>query len=247
MSLTDSSIFRTIRGAMVKASVAYARKNTVLYNLTKLDEVPRISEGVDLESLKALRSVPMPGEQEVVWAIQNGDMPESRQVLPNWVSQPIAVRLMKWTNENESWKRKIAERPDQRLTAAMQRRFDSWSDQREARFFFSLKKETHVTHVSDPADLKKMRKEIFMLALEFHEDPAQLKLKTSSGETRRLLALRGQPTTDPTPPPDFLKAGVPEDELEASLLRNPTEDVEGENQEATVADKPCGHGSCHQI
>lgn len=54
---------------------------------------------MDLDALESLRLEPLPGEQQVHWAIQDGNNTETRVLLPSWVATPILTRLAKVLSE----------------------------------------------------------------------------------------------------------------------------------------------------
>lgn len=202
-------------GQEIKAACAYGRQNTALYELTKLSSVPAISDGVNLEALRSLRNLPMEGEQQLMWAVQDGGFAATRQILPEWIAHPIALKLFKWTHERHSWDQKREQRHDGLLTPAMQKKYDEWKSQTsEFRFLFSIKKESQVTHVSDPRELRRNRQDIFLVSVLPHEDVAQMKLRANDGEERRLVALRGKPIASSSPTPEFLRKPLSEEEAE---------------------------------
>lgn len=204
-----------IAGEEIKARVAYSRKDSALYELTKLTAVPTISEGVDLHALKTLRTLPMEGERQIMWAVQDGPAASTRQVLPEWISEPIALKLIRWTHESRAWDKKIEQREGRRLTPAMQTRYDEWNEQTsEFRFLFNLQKECHITHIRDPTEVKRNRNHMFMVSVLPDADPTKLRLKTSDGQERRLVALRGQPVVGVAPTPEFLRKTMTEEEAE---------------------------------
>ena len=206
-------------GAYVKASVAYGRNTSTLYDLTNLTEIPTISEDTDLEKLVKLRSEPLPGEQQVMWAIQRENEPGSRQVLPDWIAKPLVSQLLKWTQEKRTWSEKIAERPNNKLAPASQRKYDEWIEKsQEKRLLYNKTRRTVVAPeaVTDLNALKKLRANLFLVTLKLTDDVSKLQIAASDGECRQLVALRGEPTedTEQTATPDFLRKEVPESDLD---------------------------------
>ena len=227
-------------GAYVKASTAYARNTSCLRDLTQLVEVPAISPNTDLNELEQLRNMPMPGEEEIVWALEESGKPETRQALPDWIATPLVSQLLKWSHERQSWEDKIAERPNQRLTPAAQRKYDEWLEKGQVkRLLYNKGRKTLVTHesVKDLASVKKNRANLFLVTLKMSDDVSQLQVQACDGECRNLVALKGEPFSRPGLAPDFLTKAVPETELEQLQLQPEVEENEQDGELEAMLDE----------
>ncbi|CAK9091810.1 unnamed protein product, partial [Durusdinium trenchii] len=172
---------------------------------------------------------PLPGEEQILWAIQDVDQPETRQLLPDWVAMPLVTQLLKWTSDKAQWDAKIAARQNGKLPPAMNRKYQAWQDQhQEKRMLYNKAKQILLTPEAhtDLDALKKIRKQLFLVTLKFADDISQIRLETSNGASRQLVALRGQPCQSPPPAPDFLLANqIPMGDLKDFSMQNAEEEA----------------------
>lgn len=162
-----------------------------------LNVIPELSDpAASLEELKALRSLPMKGERQTVWCIQNGEDISSRQALPGFISAHIAKKVATWASANGKWEEMIYQRGlvGKNLTPASEKKYQEWVEEnKEQRLLFSKSAERLVTKINGKMSAAKIQKEYFSIQINMSTDPEQLSIKAGSGEARRLLLLRGEP------------------------------------------------------
>ncbi|CAK9035341.1 unnamed protein product, partial [Durusdinium trenchii] len=161
------------------------------------------------------------------WAIQEPDCPETRQVLPDWLADPLVARLMKWTAEKGTWDGRIAHRraaggssANPTLPPAMMRKYIQWKEaSKEIRVLFNKTRCCEVHHgACDPEELKKLRKQLLLVKLNLGDEVSALRLEAGNGASRQLVALKSAPCEKPVGVPDVLsKAPVYEAGLEDLL------------------------------
>ena len=75
--------------------------------LTKLKEIPDMTcDGAKLEELNLKRTLPMKEERQLLWVIQDGDDPLSRQALPSWVARHVGRKVCWWSACYSKWQNK---------------------------------------------------------------------------------------------------------------------------------------------
>ena len=194
-----------------------------------LDVAPELSDpSSSLEELKALRSLPMQGERQTVWCIQNGEDIISRQALPGFISSQIAKKVATWASANAKWEEMIYQRGlvGKSLTPASEIKYQAWvNENQEQRLLFAKSAERLVTRVSGKMSAAKIQKEYFSIQINMSADPEQLSIKAGSGEARRLLLLRGEPIENDLLPKFF--GGVSK-AVETDLANGKLEDHEQE-------------------
>ena len=204
-------------GVTENASKAYRRDRSSLCDLLQLEELPVISENAHLEKLESLRMTPLPGEEQVVWAIQDVNLPQTRQILPDWLSSPMAVQLLKWKSDKEKWNIKIAKRPNNTLTPHMQKKFDEWEiHNKERPLLFRKSKQALVPYVKDHTELKKIRSDLCIATLELNDDVSKLRVRAGDGAVKQLVALRCQ-ACEGVAIPDCLSKAFPDSAMEGVL------------------------------
>ena len=193
---------------MQKARTHLGKHEGALRGLTHLQELPDMTAGEHAEKLKLLRDLPMQGEEEIMWAVQEEDRPDTRQPLPSWISAPLSMQLLKWSNDANTWDLKMAKRTDGLLAPAQQKKFEEWQEKtKEHRMLFSKKHKNLISHLSDQADLSRIRKDLFLVILKPDADASKLRLQATNGESKQLVALKG--------------AACPEDEAPKFLYDSP--------------------------
>lgn len=185
--------------------------------LLNLKELPDLScDSAVLETLHTLRSIPMPEEREVIWAIQNEDDVATRQQLPAWISQQVCRKVTTWADENAKWMERISKRLDtgRSLTPSMEKTFETWQkNSKEQKLLFNKSKQTLVTRLRANVDMAKLEQTHFSLNILMSDDPSQLCVKVGNGDTRRLVLLQGKPVEGTDDMPICLDQGIAVDGL----------------------------------
>lgn len=209
-------------GKLDKATATMNRNDAAMLELIALTNVPETTGcPEDLAKLKLLRDVPLEGEEEIMWAIQQDDTPSTRQVLPEWISGPVSRQLMRWAREAHAWDIKMARRSDGELAPAQRKKFEQWKEHTQEKYmFFNKKHRQQVLHTIDPASLQRVQKEVFVI-LKPDTDASKLKLQAGNGDSRQLVALKGIPVRE-ADAPDFLSAAI----LDLSLVPAEPADLE---------------------
>lgn len=178
--------------------------------------------------LTALRDMPLHGEKQVFWAVQEQGDPSTRQALPEWIASPISLQLLRWADTAYKWREKISKRPNGVLPPAMNKKYQAWMENnQEKKLIFRKSQKCVLQHVSDPAEVKRIRSDLFLLTLLPNADTSKLQVVAGNGEARQLVAARGEPCVD-LEAPAFLSA-QPFDLEEAEIVALEAEEAE-ENQ-----------------
>jgi gluconate kinase len=212
-----------------------ARERDSMNALLQLVEAPSMeTEESEARSLKIQRQTPVENEQQVRWAIQDGDDVHSRLALPDWLSGPLQRRIADWVSENEKWNSKIAEREQQgkTLPPASQKKYDDFVEHRSViKLLFSKDKKRLVNKVKNAADLKQLKPSLLSIELTMSETPENLRIRVGEGPSQRMILLRGQPTElDPEAVALLSEAGVL-DSVAAAVLEVGEDEDEGQSGE----------------
>lgn len=101
--------------------------------------------------LTALRDMPLHGEKQVFWAVQEQGDPSTRQALPEWIASPISLQLLRWADTAYKWREKISKRPNGVLPPAMNKKYQAWMENnQEKKLIFRKSQKCVLQHVSDP-------------------------------------------------------------------------------------------------
>ena len=221
------------------------RRDAVMDDLLRLQDLPALANDPELERLQQLRHLPLEGEEQIFWAIQQEEQPETRQVLPQWLSTPISLQLLRWRNEANLWADKIAKRPNQTLAPAMQKKYEEWkSATAQKRLLFRLSKQLLVAHIPDHAELKKIRKDLVLVTLIPDLNPQKLKVVVGDGHSRQLVVLRAE-ACEAQSLPDILTEGLSVDSIQDMAdeeeARNALMDDKGADLEALAEEADFDH------
>ena len=108
--------------------------------------------------------------------------------LPSWISQELELRICMFISEHEKWQQKIEKRAviGKNLAPKQQQKYDAWCLTCNPRLVFSKSKQELIT---DPARVKP---DCISIQLHLSDEPDKLQVTTCSGNTYRLVLLRGQ-------------------------------------------------------
>lgn len=174
----------------------------------------------DVHQMREARSSPMPGEQNVLWAIQAEGV-ESRQLLPSWMASPISKEIYKWGDERQKWNKTLEDRCGKPLTALQSKNYEEWKERRsQLTFLFNKKTHQLVKHIRANANWQKIQEEMLSIRIHLADDLESMRIQAGSGPLYLLLMLRGD-VVDTDALPGCLDLGVASGALEA---------LEGENQ-----------------
>lgn len=203
--------------------------------LASLDQVPNTQPNPDLvKDLRVQRHSIMKGETAFLWCIQDGESTESRQLIPSWVSRPLELALLKFSEDNGKWNKLLAER-DGNLTANQSKRYQEFREHnKEIRFLFSKEEKCQIRKVRNQQDLHKMNEKMFSLQVSLDAENGSLSIRAGKGMPRQLVLLRSEPCEVDQLPQEFnhgvsnevaeafewglLDDGQPQPELEAEQL-----------------------------
>lgn len=164
--------------------------------IINLTEVPMLSSPMDkIEEMQHLQKVPMPGERQVIWAVQSNDDAATRQALPFWVSEPIARRVAIWADQNRVWEDKIDSRMLRglHLTRVQQENYDRWKQDHQVQtLVFSKRTGSQVIRLKADTDIRTVEGDLFSIKVNMSADPDELTVQAGNGEIQRLVVLRGE-------------------------------------------------------
>ncbi len=108
--------------------------------------------------------------------------------LPPWLSQELEVRICMFVNEREKWQEKIEKRAviGKNLAPKQQQKYDAWCLTCDPRLVFSKSKQELITESA------KVKKDCISIQLHLSDEANKLRVTASSGNTYRLVLLRGQ-------------------------------------------------------
>ena len=148
-----------------------------------------------IEEMQHLQKVPMPGERQVIWAVQSKDDATTRQALPFWVSEPIARRVAIWADQNRVWEDKIDSRMLRglHLTRVQQENYDRWKQDHQVQtLVFSKRTGSQVIRLKADTDIRTVEGDLFSIKVSMSADPDELTVQAGNGEIQRLVVLRGE-------------------------------------------------------
>ena len=216
----------------------------------RLTEICDMAEDPDREKNKLMREEALPGEVHRIWAIQ-GDDPESRQPLPNWISDPIQTGLLSYTAAKHKWDDVIEGRKAKgwALTPVQQRKYDDWKKlNSELLLLYNTRTQSRVTHLRSTADIKHVRKHFFSLRVQLSTNAGELKVQAGKGAAKQLVLLE----TEPVAPidPDVLHAGVDDSVLTALQAQDAQVDGDedaGEHSDQDMGGEDAAEVECEQL
>ncbi|CAK9025539.1 unnamed protein product [Durusdinium trenchii] len=209
-------------GSMEALEEARQRQPGAMKAILDLAEKPSIQTHTteDVHQMREARSSPMPGEQNVLWAIQAEGV-ESRQLLPSWMASPISKEIYKWGDERQKWNKTLEDRCGKPLTALQSKNYEEWKERRsQLTFLFNKKTHQLVKHIRANANWQKIQEEMLSIRIHLADDLESMRIQAGSGPLYLLLMLRGD-VVDTDALPGCLDLGVASGALEA---------LEGENQ-----------------
>lgn len=205
-----------LTGSMKDLNAHTKRARGSMSRLLSLQTVPDMTPDLErLEKLKSLRDTLLPGETEIVWAVQSGDE-HTRQALPRWIGEAMGKLILKWADEKVRWDQTRAEREmrGKQLTACQQKRFDEFQRTSEIKLLFNRQEQKVVPRLKSAAELRLVHETMFSLQITLEGAPDQLTVRAGSGEALPLVMLRGEPLVGETALPGAFAGGVADEVLE---------------------------------
>ena len=189
-----------------------------------LAQVPVLTDSDEfLEELRATRNTPMENETSLLWAIQEGEDADTRQVLPTWVSKHVEKFVFCWSDEQYRWNETIRKRHQsvrKPLTATQKKQLEDFEKYGfERKFLFHKGDQKLVTKLKKKQDMKDVSKTMFSLKITIDPQTFEFSIQAGNGVAMRLLLLQGEPVKDVKLPLiiDGVAEEVHDDALEGEL------------------------------
>ena len=177
----------------------------------KLAQTPVMTTSTEfLEEIKEPREKKMDDEVELMWAIQDGDDADSRQLIPEWISRHAARFVFSWLDQRSKWQdlRRTRHALGKDLTACQKQQLDDLQKfGYQCKILFDKETKKRVTKIKTQGELKDASKKYFSMKITIDTQTLDFQIQAGNGDAMRLVLLQGNPVED-VGLPAFLDSGV---------------------------------------